>query len=370
MVMAGYEYMKKRPFKRVYFTGTVRDMLHRKMSKSLGNSPDALELIDKFGADGVRVGMLMCSAAGNDLMFEEQLTEQGRNFSNKIWNAFRLIQSWKKDLTDEQFPTRTRAIQMFEARMNEAVLNVESNMKEYRLSEALTELYRLFWDDFSAWLLELIKPREKQKMDSTTYAAVENIFDSLLLQLHPFMPFITEELWHNLGNCSARQDTSIMQQRITIPPSPDKFLLKEFELLKAVVSGIRSVRQSKGIPMRDSLTLLHRGNFEMSPEALELLAIMSSVNIHSTSESIPQNCAGFMVGTIEFFIPLGDKADHNAERAKIGEEINYYEGLRQIIIKKLENPNFINKAPSQVVDAEKKKLEDTEMKLAALRNRL
>lgn len=370
MVMAGYEYMKKRPFKRVYFTGTVRDMLHRKMSKSLGNSPDALELIDKFGADGVRVGMLMCSAAGNDLMFEEQLTEQGRNFSNKIWNAFRLIQSWKKDLTDEQFPTRTRAIQMFEARMNEALLNVESNMKEYRLSEALTELYRLFWDDFSAWLLELIKPREKQKMDSTTYDAVENIFDLLLLQLHPFMPFITEELWHNLGNCSARQDTSIMQQRITIPPSPDKFLLKEFELLKAVVSGIRSVRQSKGIPMRDSLTLLHRGNFEMSPEALELLAIMSSVNIHSTSESIPQNCAGFMVGTIEFFIPLGDKADHNAERAKIEDEINYYEGLRQMIIKKLENPNFINKAPSQVVYAEKKKLEDTEMKLAALRNRL
>jgi len=274
-------------------------------------------------------------------MFEEQLTEQGRNFSNKIWNAFRLIQSWKKDLTDEQFPTRTRAIQMFEARMNEAVLNVESNMKEYRLSEALTELYRLFWDDFSAWLLELIKPREKQKMDSTTYAAVENIFDSLLLQLHPFMPFITEELWHNLGNCSARQDTSIMQQRITIPPSPDKFLLKEFELLKAVVSGIRSVRQSKGIPMRDSLTLLHRGNFEMSPEALELLAIMSSVNIHSTSESIPQNCAGFMVGTIEFFIPLGDKADHNAERAKIGED--YLRPWPNVVVSSQETIELVDK---------------------------
>jgi len=370
MVMAGYEYMGKRPFERVYFTGTVRDMLHRKMSKSLGNSPDALELIDKFGADGVRVGMLMCSAAGNDLMFEEQLTEQGRNFSNKIWNAFRLVQGWKEDLTEELSPARAHAIAMFEARMSEAFQSVEANMKEYRLSEALTELYRLFWDDFSAWLLELVKPRDNQKMDRATYAAIEHIFDLLLQQLHPFMPFITEELWHNLGDCTARENISIMQEQFLTPQTPDSQLLKEFELLKAVVSGIRGIRQSKGLPMRDLLTLFYRGNFVMSAQGLKLVSLLSTVEIGGSVNSTPDCCAGFMIDTIEFFIPLGDKIDHEAERSKIEEDIAYYEGLRAMILKKLDNSNFVNKAPANVVESEKKKLADTETKLSALRNRL
>lgn len=370
MVMAGYEYMGKRPFERVYFTGTVRDMLHRKMSKSLGNSPDALELIDKFGADGVRVGMLMCSAAGNDLMFEEQLTEQGRNFSNKIWNAFRLVQGWKEDLTQEKVPARAHAIAMFEARMNEAFQNVEANMKEYRLSEALMELYRLFWDDFSAWLLELVKPRANQKMDSATFSSIERIFDLLLQQLHPFMPFITEELWHNLGDIEARSCRSIMQEQLKTPEPPSTELLKEFELLKSIVSAIRGIRQTKGLAMRDSLTLLHRGDFRMSMQGLELLSLLSTVEMGGPVNSTPDGCAGFMVGTIEFFIPLGDKIDHEAERAKINDEITYYEGLRTMILKKLNNPSFVNKAPANVVESEKKKLADTETKLAALRNRL
>lgn len=370
MVMAGYEYMGKRPFERVYFTGTVRDMLHRKMSKSLGNSPDALELIDKFGADGVRVGMLMCSAAGNDLMFEEQLTEQGRNFSNKIWNAFRLVQGWKEDLTQEKVPARAHAIAMFEARMNEAFQNVEANMKEYRLSEALMELYRLFWDDFSAWLLELVKPRANQKMDSATFSSIERIFDLLLQQLHPFMPFITEELWHNLGDIEARSCRSIMQEQLKTPEPPSTELLKEFELLKSIVSAIRGIRQTKGLAMRDSLTLLHRGDFRMSMQGLELVSLLSTVEMGDSVNSTPDGCAGFMVGTIEFFIPLGDKIDHEAERAKINDEITYYEGLRTMILKKLNNPSFVNKAPANVVESEKKKLADTETKLAALRNRL
>lgn len=370
MVMAGYEYMGKRPFERVYFTGTVRDMLHRKMSKSLGNSPDALELIDKFGADGVRVGMLMCSAAGNDLMFEEQLTEQGRNFSNKIWNAFRLVQGWKEDLTQEKVPARAHAIAMFEARMNEAFQNVEANMKEYRLSEALMELYRLFWDDFSAWLLELVKPRANQKMDSATFSSIERIFDLLLQQLHPFMPFITEELWHNLGDIEARSFRSIMQEQLKTPEPPSTELLKEFELLKSIVSAIRGIRQTKGLAMRDSLTLLHRGDFRMSMQGLELVSLLSTVEMGDSVNSTPDGCAGFMVGTIEFFIPLGDKIDHEAERAKINDEITYYEGLRTMILKKLNNPSFVNKAPANVVESEKKKLADTETKLAALRNRL
>lgn len=370
MVMAGYEYMGKRPFERVYFTGTVRDMLHRKMSKSLGNSPDALELIDKFGADGVRVGMLMCSAAGNDLMFEEQLTEQGRNFSNKIWNAFRLVQGWKEDLTQEKVPARAHAIAMFEARMNEAFQNVEANMKEYRLSEALMELYRLFWDDFSAWLLELVKPRANQKMDSATFSSIERIFDLLLQQLHPFMPFITEELWHNLGDIEARSCRSIMQEQLKTPEPPSTELLKEFELLKSIVSAIRGIRQTKGLAMRDSLTLLHRGDFRMSMQGLELVSLLSTVEMGDPVNSTPDGCAGFMVGTIEFFIPLGDKIDHEAERAKINDEITYYEGLRTMILKKLNNPSFVNKAPANVVESEKKKLADTETKLAALRNRL
>lgn len=370
MVMAGYEYMGKRPFERVYFTGTVRDMLHRKMSKSLGNSPDALELIDKFGADGVRVGMLMCSAAGNDLMFEEQLTEQGRNFSNKIWNAFRLVQGWKEDLTQEKVPARAHAIAMFEARMSEAFQNVEANMKEYRLSEALMELYRLFWDDFSAWLLELVKPRANQKMDSATFSSIERIFDLLLQQLHPFMPFITEELWHNLGDIEARSCRSIMQEQLKTPEPPSTELLKEFELLKSIVSAIRGIRQTKSLAMRDSLTLLHRGDFRMSMQGLELVSLLSTVEMGGSVNSTPDGCAGFMVDTIEFFIPLGDKIDHEAERAKINDEITYYEGLRTMILKKLNNPSFVNKAPANVVESEKKKLADTETKLAALRNRL
>jgi len=370
MVMAGYEYMGKRPFERVYFTGTVRDMQHRKMSKSLGNSPDALELIDKFGADGVRVGMLMCSAAGNDLMFDEQLTEQGRNFSNKIWNAFRLVQSWKADLVEETLPARTLAIAMFEARMQEAFQSVEANMKAYRISEALTELYRLFWDDFSSWLLELVKPRSNQRMDRTSFMAIERLFDLLLQQLHPFMPFITEELWHNLGDISARTNRSIMQEELPLPQTPDTTLLEEFELLKAVVSGIRGVRQSKGIPMRDSLQLLHNGDFTMSKQGQNLIAMLATVEMGGSIKTAPTGSTSFMVGTLEFFIPLGDTVDLEVERAKTQEEIAYYEGLRTMILKKLENPHFIDKAPANIVESEKKKLADTETKLTALRNRL
>lgn len=370
MVMAGYEYVGKRPFERVYFTGTVRDMLHRKMSKSLGNSPDALELIDKFGADGVRCGMLFCSAAGNDLMFEEKLTEQGRNFSNKIWNAFRLVQGWKEDLVDAPNPERGHAIAMFEARMNEVLLLVEEDMKDYRLSEALLELYRLFWDDFSSWLLELVKPRGAQKMDRDSLNAIEQIFDRLLQHLHPFMPFITEELWHNLGDVTARAERSIMQELLSEPITPDSSLLEEFQLLKDLVSGVRALRQSKGLSLKERLPLYYRGRFAMTYSGVQLLEMLASVDVKGDVTEIPAKSASFMVGLLECFIPLGDKLDNETEREKTEKEIAYYEGLRALILKKLENPKFVNKAPAAVIEAERKKLADTESKLMALREQI
>ncbi len=369
MVMAGYEYMGKRPFEHVYFTGTVRDMQHRKMSKSLGNSPDALELIDRFGADGVRVGMLLCSAAGNDLMFEEQLTEQGRNFSNKIWNAFRLVQTWKEDLVETDEPVRKHAIALFEARMHQVFARVEEQMAEYRVSEALLELYRLFWDDFSAWFLEFVKPRDGKKMDKDAYQAIEQIFDLLLQQLHPFMPFITEELWHNLGNMQTRAEVSIMAQQLPQTKLCDTELVAEFELLKDIVSGVRAIRQASGLPNRELLQLLYRGALTITERGKELVALLASVEWRGEVQAVPEHASSFMVGTLEFFLPLGDKVDHEAEKQKVAEEIAYYEGLRSIILKKLANPSFVNKAPENVVANEKKKLADTETKLKALRER-
>ncbi len=369
MVMAGYEYMGKRPFEHVYFTGTVRDMQRRKMSKSLGNSPDALELIDRFGADGVRVGMLLCSAAGNDLMFEEQLTEQGRNFSNKIWNAFRLVQTWKEDLVETDDPVRKHAIELFEARMYQVFARVEEQMAEYRVSEALLELYRLFWDDFSAWFLEFVKPRDGKKMDKDSYQAIEHIFDLLLQQLHPFMPFITEELWHNLGNMQTRAEVSIMAQQLPQTKLCDTELVAEFELLKDIVSGVRAIRQAAGLPNRELLQLLYRGALTITERGKELVALLASVEWSGEVEVVPERSSSFMVGTLEFFLPLGDKVDHEAEKLKVAEEIAYYEGLRNIILKKLANPSFVNKAPENVVLTEKKKLADTETKLKALRER-
>lgn len=369
MVMAGYEYMGKRPFEHVYFTGTVRDMQRRKMSKSLGNSPDALELIDRFGADGVRVGMLLCSAAGNDLMFEEQLTEQGRNFSNKIWNAFRLVQTWKEDLVETDEPVRKHAIALFEARMYQVFARVEEQMAEYRVSEALLELYRLFWDDFSAWFLEFVKPRDGKKMDKDSYQAIEHIFDLLLQQLHPFMPFITEELWHNLGNMQTRAEVSIMAQQLPQTKLCDTELVAEFELLKDIVSGVRAIRQASGLPNRELLQLLYRGALTITERGKELVALLASVEWRGEVQAVPEHASSFMVGTLEFFLPLGDKVDYEAEKQKVAEEIAYYEGLRSIILKKLANPSFVNKAPENVVANEKKKLADTETKLKALRER-
>ena len=369
MVMAGYEYMGKRPFEHVYFTGTVRDMQRRKMSKSLGNSPDALELIDRFGADGVRVGMLLCSAAGNDLMFEEQLTEQGRNFSNKIWNAFRLVQTWKEDLVETDDPVRKHAIALFEARMYQVFARVEEQMAEYRVSEALLELYRLFWDDFSAWFLEFVKPRDGKKMDKESYQAIEHIFDLLLQHLHPFMPFITEELWHNLGNMQTRAEVSIMAQQLPQTHLWDVERVAEFDLLKDIVTGIRAIRQSAGLHNRELLQLLYRGVLTITERGKELVALLASVEWRGEVQAVPEHASSFMVGTLEFFLPLGDKVDHEAEKQKVAEEIAYYEGLRNIILKKLANPSFVNKAPENVVANEKKKLADTETKLKALRER-
>ncbi len=370
MIMAGYEYAKKPPFKRVYFTGTVRDMQHRKMSKSLGNSPDALELIDKYGADGVRVGILMCSAAGNDLMFDEQQTEQGRNFCNKIWNAFRLIQGWKGNAVEAKSLERLYAVRLFEARMNEVFAKVEANMSEYRISEGLTELYRLFWDDFSSWLLELVKPNSNRKIEREVVFVVERILEKLLIQLHPFMPFITEELWHNLGEKDARTDSSIMQAQLPTVEALDRESLVEFELLKSIVSGVRAVRQENNLSPHEPLQLFYRRGFAMTQEAKGLLEQFCNLSLENVPEILPANCVSFMVETLEFSIPLGDKIDHEAEMLKINEEIKYYEGLQLMILKKLENPSFVNKAPAQVVETERKKLSDTITKIETLKARL
>ena len=369
MIMAGYEFTGKMPFRNVYFTGIVRDKLGRKMSKSLGNSPDPLELIDKFGADGVRMGMMLSAPAGNDILFDEALCDQGRSFCNKIWNAFRLVQGWQVDASLEQPETARLAVAWFEAALRKATDEIADLFKKYRLSEALMQVYHLFWDEYSSWYLEMVKPAYGAPIDATTYQAVLAAFDHLLHLLHPFMPFITEELWQHLAERKEGESIMVSAMQVTAPQPDDAALLAAVEAAKAVVQGVRAIRNSKNIAQREVLDLLVMGQ-DPVPACRPLIVKMACVSGVQVANEKPQAAQTFMVGTTEYAVPLGALIDVEAERAKAEAEIKRLEGFLAGVQKKLSNERFVNNAPAAVVELERKKMSDAESKIATLKQTL
>lgn len=362
MIMAGYEYRQSPCFSNVYFTGIVRDIQGRKMSKQLGNSPDPIELMARHGADGVRMGMLLASSAGNDLLFDESLCEQGRNFNNKIWNAFRLVKGWEVNDTNEQPETAKIAINWFGNVLSKTIVELDNLFSKYRLSEALMMVYKLFWDEFSSWYLELVKPAYRQPIDRTTYQATLAFFDSLLRLLHPFMPFITEELWQALNERKPGESITIAQQ----PKANrvDEKLIADFEITKQIIAGIRTIRLQKNIPNKDELTLQVIGNHDSRFDtAVAKMANLSS--IENLSEK-PAATIGFLVGTTEFIVPMSDKMDVEAELKKMKAEREYYAGFLQSVMKKLGNERFVQNAKPEIVENERKKQADAESKIALL----
>ena len=365
MIMAGYEYRGKFPFKHVYFTGIVRDKLGRKMSKSLGNSPDPIMLIEKYGADGVRMGMMLSAPAGNDILFDETLCEQGRNFNNKIWNAFRLVQGWETTET-EQPEANKIAVEWFEAKLKAVNAEMDEQFKSYRISEALMTVYRLFWDEFSSWYLEMIKPEYGKPIDKVTYEATLRFFNSLLKMLHPFMPFITEELWQHIYD---RKDSeSIMRDELKLPaPTKDEErLIEDIEQVKAIVGGVRTVRNQKNIAPKVELELnaIGQNNYEAYNSVIRKMANLKTIEVVAEK---PSDASGFMVGTDSFAVPVGDLIDVAAEIEKQEKELNHLEGFLAGIKKKLSNENFVSHAPAAVIERERKKQSDSEEKIAALK---
>ena len=362
MIMAGYEFAGKQPFNNVYFTGIVRDEIGRKMSKQLGNSPDPLQLIADYGADGVRVGIMLSAPAGNDILFDKKLCETGRNFCNKIWNAFRLVKGWNEDATIAQPESAALAIKWFESKLNATVAEVNDLMGKFRISEALKELYRLFWDEFSSWYLEMVKPAYGQPIDSATLKATIGYFDSLLRLLHPFMPFITEELWQHID---ARADgESIMYAPTPAAGTVDSEILGMMEHVKEVSAGLRNVRAVKNIPNKDEITVNIIGTWPAEEDCLiKKLCNTGAINHNAEKDSA---AATFMVGATEGNVPLVGNIDVEAELVKLRKELDYYTGFRNSVMKKLSNERFVSNAPAAVVDAERKKQADAEAKIAGL----
>lgn len=361
MIMAGYEYTGKPPFENVYFTGIVRDNIGRKMSKSLGNSPDPIELINTYGADGVRMGMMLAAPAGNDIMFDEKLCEQGRNFCNKIWNAFRLVNGWEIVDAEPSEAART-AVEWFGNKLSATIEEVNDLMSKFRVSEALMAIYKLFWDEFSSWYLEMVKPEYGKPIDRSTIDATNDYFDALLRLLHPFMPFITEELWQHLAN--RREGESIMYAPTPVSKSVDYALLASMERVKDVITGVRAVRASKNIPSKDTLTLSVVGSDNLAhPQVIMKLANLDSINTGCEKNAA---AVSFMVGTIEFNIPLENNIDITREIERIEKEIAYQQGFLASVMKKLGNEKFVSSAPAKVVDMERQKKADAETKIANL----
>ena len=365
MIMAGYEYRGKMPFKHVYFTGIVRDKLGRKMSKSLGNSPDPLDLIDKFGADGVRMGMMLSAPAGNDILFDESLCEQGRNFNNKIWNAFRLVKGW--ETADIQQPKSAEiAVKWFDAKLKEVNEEMQKQFKEYRISEALMTVYKLFWDEFSSWYLEMVKPAYGQPIDQKSYDATLRFFDALLKMLHPFMPFITEELWQHIYE--RKDGESIMREKLEIPaPTADDIkLTTDIENVKQIIAGVRTVRNQKNIAQKEQLTLqvVGKNDFEAYNDVTLKMGNLDKIEVIAEKSA---DASSFMVGTDEFAVPLGDLIDVAAEIEKAEAQLKHLEGFLMGVRKKLSNENFVAHAPEKVVALERKKESDSVEKIAALK---
>ena len=365
MIMAGYEYRGKMPFKHVYFTGIVRDKLGRKMSKSLGNSPDPLDLIDKFGADGVRMGMMLSAPAGNDILFDESLCEQGRNFNNKIWNAFRLVKGWETaDI--EQPKSAEIAVKWFDAKLKEVNEEMQKQFKDYRISEALMTVYKLFWDEFSSWYLEMVKPAYGQPIDQKSYDATLRFFDALLKMLHPFMPFITEELWQHIYD--RKDGESIMREKLELPAptAEERKLVADIEAVKQIIAGVRTVRNQKNIAQKEQLSLqvVGKNDFEAFNEVTLKMANLDKIEVIAEKSA---DASSFMVGTDEFAVPLGDLIDVAAEIEKAEAQLKHLEGFLMGVRKKLSNENFVAHAPEKVVALERKKESDSVEKIAALK---
>jgi len=367
MIMAGYEYLGDMPFKNVYFTGIVRDKIGRKMSKSLGNSPDPLDLIDRFGADGVRMGMMLSAPAGNDILFDDALCEQGRNFNNKIWNAFRLVKGWEvADIAQPEYAAL--ATEWFESMLAKTAAEVDDLFSKYRLSEALMAVYKLFWDEFSSWYLEMVKPAyidgKAQPMDKVTYEKTLSFFDSLLKLLHPFMPFITEELWQHIYD--RKEGESLMVQTLDINKICNEEIVKNFEAVKEVIGGIRTIRLQKNIAQKEALSLQVVGE---SPVAAFHAVISKLCNLTAIEsvENKAEGSASFMVGTTEYAVPLGNLINVEEELKKLEADLKYNEGFLQSVLKKLSNEKFVSKAPANVIEMERKKQADAESKIASLK---
>ena len=365
MIIAGYEYLDELPFKNVYFTGIVRDKLGRKMSKSLGNSPDPIELIHKYGADGVRVGILISSPAGNDLPFDTSQCEQGRNFANKIWNAFRLVSNW--DVRDmEQPESSIVAIQWFENKLQKTLEEIDLMYDQYRISEALMATYKLVWDDFCSWYLEIVKPGYKQPIDQNTLSQTKAFFDTILKMLHPFMPFVSEELWHLIS----KKDMDLVVSDWPEFRGYDDKELKDFELSMEVISNVRNVRKEQNIASKVKLELFYANDFNRNESHDAVIQKMANLSLFESTEKKINNSNGFIVSGVEFFVPFGDSIDVEAERQKIEQELDYSRGFLTSVQKKLSNERFVNSAPKNIVDMERKKESDALTKIALLEEKL
>ena len=364
MIMAGYEYMGDMPFRNVYFTGIVRDKLGRKMSKSLGNSPDPLDLIERYGADGVRMGMMLSAPAGNDILFDDALCEQGRNFNNKIWNAFRLVKGWEVSAEVEVPEAAALAMKWFESKQNAVALEVVDLFSKYRLSEALMAVYKLFWDEFSSWYLEMIKPAYGQPISKAVYDTTIGFFDNLLHLLHPFMPFITEELWQHIVD--RKDGESLMVSPMVAPGKVDEAIVQQFEVVKEIISNVRSIRLQKNIAQKEALELQAVGE---NPVAAFNAVITKMCNLSSIAvvEAKADGAAAFMVGTTEYAVPLGNMIDVEAEIARMEAELKHKEGFLQGVLKKLSNEKFVNNAPAAVIELERKKQADAESIIKSLK---
>ena len=367
MIIAGYEYRDERPFENVYFTGIVRDKLGRKMSKSLGNSPDALKLIDTYGADGVRVGLLLSSAAGNDLMFDEDLCQQGKNFANKIWNGFRLVKGW--EVADIPQPQASKlGVEWFHAKFNQTLTEIEDHFSKFRISDALMATYKLIWDDYSSWLLEIVKPAYQQPIDRTTFDEVIDILEQNLKLLHPFMPFLTEEIWQHIAKRTPQQ--ALIVAKWPIARKVDKTLLKGFDFTAEVIAGIRTIRKDKNIPMKESLELSVLNTEQMSKFWDVVIQKLTNVSIISYANEPLEGALTFRVKSNEYFIPMSGAIDVKAEMKKIREELDYTRGFLLSVQKKLANDRFVNNAPEQVIALEHKKQADAEAKIETLEKSL
>ena len=368
MIMAGYEYRGEKPFGNVYFTGIVRDKLGRKMSKQLGNSPDPLDLIAKYGADGMRVAMMLSSSAGNDVMFDEALCEQGRNFGNKIWNAYRLISMWQVDESLAQSENNRLSVEWFKHTLSKAIAEINDLFSSYRISEAFMRIYKLFWDDFSGWYLEMVKPAYQQPTDKATMESTKYYFDQLMRLIHPFMPFVTEEIWQDLA--PRAEGESIMYAPMPKAEEVDEKLLSRFELATEVITGIRNVRKQKNIAQKQELELNVIADENYPAEYAPVIAKMCNLNQINLIEEKDPTADAFIVKTTQYFVPMGEMIDKDAELKKLADELTYLEGFLSSVMKKLSNERFVNSAPEKVVANEKAKKADAEAKIAAIKERM